>query len=105
MNPENATAEIRSALKVAQANIEKIRELNEPLSYENTVRALDRATDSLDRAWTYLNHLQSVADTPVLRDALNALMAEITDFYSKLRDIDFLCKTAENPTFPYIATL
>ena len=50
MNPENATAEIRSALKVAQANIEKIRELNEPLSYENTVRALDRATDSLDRA-------------------------------------------------------
>ena len=23
----------------------------------------------------------------------------------KLRDIDFLCKTAENPTFPYIATI
>ena len=87
MNPENATNQIRSALKVAQENIEKIRELNEPLSYENTVRALDRATDCLDRAWTYLNHLQSVADTPVLRDALNALMAEITDFYSSI-DLD-----------------
>ena len=87
MNPENAVAEIRASLENAKTNLKKIRELTEGLTYENTVRALDRSTDELDRAWTYLNHLQSVADTPVLRDVLNSLMAEITDFYSSI-DLD-----------------
>ena len=53
MNPENAVAEIRASLENAKTNLKKIRELTEGLTYENTVRALDRSTDELDRAWTY----------------------------------------------------
>ena len=55
--------------------------------YLNFSLEVDRASDSLDRAWTYLNHLQSVADTPELRAALNDLMPLVSDFYSAV-DLD-----------------
>ncbi len=90
MRPERAAEEIRAALAGARKNLDKIREAGTGGSaptYAGTVRALDRATDSLDRAWTYLNHLQSVADTPQLRAALNELMPEVADFYSSI-DLD-----------------
>jgi len=87
INPENAPEEIRAAIAEASARLDKIRALAEPPTYENTVRALDRATEKLDRAWTYLNHLQSVSDTPALRDAINSLAEEVSDFYSSI-DLD-----------------
>lgn len=90
MKPERAAADIRAALDEARANLERVRRIADGAeipTYANTVRALDRATDSLDRAWVYLNHLQSVADSPELRDVLNALTPEVTDFYSAV-DLD-----------------
>lgn len=90
MKPERAAADIRAALGEARDNLERVRRIadgSEVPTYANTVRALDRATDSLDRAWVYLNHLQSVADSPELRDVLNALTPEVTDFYSAI-DLD-----------------
>ena len=90
MKPERAAADIRAALGEARDNLERVRRIadgSEVPTYANAVRALDRATDSLDRAWVYLNHLQSVADSPELRDVLNALTPEVTDFYSAI-DLD-----------------
>ncbi len=82
-----AVSDVRIALDEARKNLDAIRALSCELTFENTIRALDRATDSLDRAWGYLNHLQSVADEPNLREALNSLMPEVADFYSSI-DLD-----------------
>ena len=85
MSPDRAEADIRAALAEAEKNLNAVRktaDAPETPTYASTVRALDRASDSLDRAWTYLNHLQSVADTPELRAALNDLMPPASDFYS-----------------------
>ncbi len=87
MKPESAIDDIHSALTEARENLDKIRNLEDNFDYENTVQALDRSTITLDRAWGYLNHLQSVADSPILRDVLNNLMSEVTDFYSSI-DLD-----------------
>lgn len=90
MSPDRAEADIRAALAEAEKNLDAVRktaDAPETPTYASTVRALDRASDSLDRAWTYLNHLQSVADTPELRAALNELMPLVSDFYSAV-DLD-----------------
>lgn len=89
MTPERAESDMAKALSEAQENLDKIKALRgkKNSGYMDTVRAFDRATDSLDRAWTYLNHLQSVADSPALRDVLNRLMPTVTDFYSSI-DLD-----------------
>ncbi len=85
MKPENAQVEIRSALKQANENLQKIKALkNSELTFANTVRALDRACVDLNRAWTYLNHLESVMTSQQLRDALNALMPEVSNFFSSI---------------------
>ncbi len=85
MTADKAQADIRSALVEARNNLDNIKNIpNENLNFNNTIRALDRACVNLDRAWTYLNHLESVMTSPELRQALNDLMPEVSDFFSSI---------------------
>ncbi len=83
MRPEFAADAVRAAIEVAKQNFASIRSAGTP-TYENTIRAFDRAAMDLDRVWTYLNHLQSVADNSELRNALNDLIPEVSGFYSSI---------------------
>jgi len=56
----------------------------ESLSYANTVRALEEATEGLGEAWGKVSHLQSVNDHPELRAAYNAMLPEVSEFYARL---------------------
>ncbi len=77
--------DIRKALREAQATIDRIasHELS-GLTFENTFHALEHSTEALGAAWGKLSHLQSVADTPELRDAYNKVLPEVTAFYSRI---------------------
>ncbi|MBW8782245.1 MAG: M3 family metallopeptidase [Verrucomicrobia bacterium] len=54
------------------------------LTYENTFLAIENATDELTRAWSKVTHLQSVADSPALREAHNALLPAVSAFYARI---------------------
>ena len=54
----------------------------EAVSYESTFLALERSTEDLNRAWEKVTHLQSVADSPELRDAHNRMLPKVTAFYA-----------------------
>ncbi len=54
------------------------------LTYENTFLALEHATEKLNIAWTKVTHLQSVADSPVLRDAHNAMLPKVSAFFASI---------------------
>ncbi len=85
MTADKAHADIRSALIEARKNLDNIKNIpDENLNFNNTIRALDRSSVNLDRAWTYLNHLESVMTSPELRKALNDLMPEVSDFFSSI---------------------
>lgn len=85
MAPEAVVPGINAAIEGARKNIDAIKNLDDSaLTYENSVRALDRATAGLNRAWTYVNHLQSVADTPELRKSLVEMMPAVSEFYSSI---------------------
>src|SRR6185369_16951452 len=46
--------------------------------------ALDRMTEKLDYAMSVVRHLESVATTPELRAAFNAVQPKVSAFYSSL---------------------
>lgn len=53
-----------------------------PIDYEHTLGALERATETLEWTMTIAGHLESVATTPALRDAYNAVTPKVSAFYS-----------------------
>ncbi len=83
--PEAVEADIRHALELAKANIEKICS-QDPASatYESTFLAFEKACEALNHGWGRLNHLDSVSDNPAQREALGNMLPEVTDFYSSL---------------------
>lgn len=85
MEPARAPRDVRLALAQARENLERIKALpDSALTFDNTARALDRACVGLNRAWTYLNHLESVMTSPELREALNSLLPEVSGFFSSI---------------------
>ena len=85
LTPDQVEADIDKGLKLAETNLEKIRNLDDAeVSYENTFGALEIASEELDRAWGRLNHLDSVCNNNDQRVALNAALPRVTAFYSAI---------------------
>lgn len=85
LTPERIVPDIEFALGRARANIEKICEQTpECISFENTILGFARATRELGRAWGRVCHLESVENTPALREAYNAVLPKVTEFFSSL---------------------
>jgi oligopeptidase A len=76
---------IEEALGRAQAAIYAIaaRELD-GLTFANTFLALEHATEELTVAWGKVAHLQSVADSPALREAYNAMLPKVSAFTASI---------------------
>src|SRR5688572_6260185 len=85
LTPEAVAPGIEAALARAQVTIDAIatRDLGQ-LAYETTFLALEHATEELTVAWAKVTHLQSVADTPALRDAHNAMLPRVSAFYASI---------------------
>ncbi len=85
LTPESVEPDIRHALALAEASLEAVRAADpEALTYENTFAALEKATEPLGRGWGLLNHLDSVCDEPAQRAALNAMLPDVSNFYSSI---------------------
>ncbi|MBU6327175.1 MAG: M3 family peptidase, partial [Verrucomicrobia bacterium] len=83
--PEAVEADVKKGLDEAKSGIDRICELEESsLSYENTFHALENASVTLNRAWGRLEHLDSVADEPAQREAMNKMLPEVSAFYSSI---------------------
>ncbi|HYP16559.1 MAG TPA: M3 family metallopeptidase, partial [Opitutus sp.] len=85
LQPADIDPAIAEALQRAQAAIDTIagRDLDR-LSYEDTFLALEHATEELNQAWGKVTHLQSVADSPELRAAHNAMLPHVSAFYARI---------------------
>lgn len=81
---EEVVPGIRQLISEAQAAIDAIANSPGPRTYENTMLALDHATEPLDIALGVVRHLESVATTPELRDAYNSIQPEASAFYSSI---------------------
>jgi len=83
LTPDRASVAIEAALEQARENIEAVGAVSpEEAAFENTFLALERATETLDRAWGRLSHLTSTRDSKELREVYDALLPKVTAFYS-----------------------
>lgn len=83
LKAEQALPELRALLKKANTNLERIEQLDvAKVSYKNTFAALEEATAELGRAWSLVNHLDGVCNSPQLREVIAQLLPEITDFFT-----------------------
>lgn len=75
---------IAALLQQARARIEEIAAAPGPRTWQNTLGALDTATDPLDLAVAVVRHLEGVVTTPELREAWNEVQPDISAFYSSI---------------------
>lgn len=85
LTPEHIESDIRAALTQAQANLDALIEQDRGrLSFESVVLGLDEATRSLTEAWGLVTHLDSLCNTPALRDAHNKMLPEVSAFVANI---------------------
>jgi len=75
---------VREALARAQDRIDALAASDLPRTYANTLGVLEEITQKLSETLAPVHHLLSVAETPELREAFNAVLPEITRFWSRL---------------------
>jgi len=85
LDAEHVEPDIGLALERAQAAVDAVaaQDLGR-LTFESTFLALERSTEGLNEAWAKVSHLQSVADSPALRAAHNAMLPKVTAFYARI---------------------
>ena len=80
IRPEHITPAIEQLLQTARTAVQAAADPSLPASWEAVITPLDDASEPLWRAWSVVGHLNSVVNTPELRDVYNAMLEQITEF-------------------------
>ena len=87
LKPENIVSDITEAIETAQNQVDLISQpssAGDELTFENTLIALESAYEALSRPWGLVSHLDSVSNSDPLREAYNAMLPKVSEFYSKV---------------------
>ena len=85
LQPATIEPDIREALRRARSNVDGFKKISGPaLTYDNVLLGFESATRELGRGWGLVTHLDAVLNSPELRTAYNALLPEVTAFYTSL---------------------
>ena len=84
IHPEHVAPAMNELLERASAALETVTAADFPAQWNDIARVLDVATEHLGVAWGAVSHLNSVADTPELRAAYNAVLPRVTEFWTRL---------------------
>ena len=85
LTADRAEADLRAALGEARRRLDAFKSQDlARVTYASTLLGLEDVTRGLDRAWGLLSHLDSVLNSPELRKAYNALLPDITAFYTSI---------------------
>lgn len=83
IRPEHISPALDVLLADAEAAVAAAEQVS-PVTWSSFVVPLDDATERLWRAWGQVSHLQSVVNSPALREAYNANLPRITRFGTAL---------------------
>ena len=98
LKAEEVVPAVREMLADAREKLEQIRQA-EP-GWETTVLPLELLNHQISRAWSPVSHMNSVVNTPELRQAYNQCLPLLSDFFTQLSQDQILyqayCKTDQN---------
>ena len=81
--PEHVNPAIEQLIEEARTAITAATKA-ESVSWATVVEPLQDATERLGRAWGVVAHLNAVISSPALRDAHNAALPKVTQFYTEV---------------------
>ncbi len=85
LTPGAIQEDITQALQAAEANIDSlIAQDRGKMNFDSVVSGLDEATRNLNEAWGLVQHLDSLCNSPELREAHNAMLPQVTAFFAKI---------------------
>ena len=84
INARDVEPAIHLLLEQMQHRVADLSKPDIPRNYENILLTLDTMTEPLDFAMSVVGHLESVATTPELRAAYNAVQEPVSAFYSSI---------------------
>jgi oligopeptidase A len=83
IRPEHVEPAIDTLLAEGRVVIERIAAPGAAASWEAFVEPLDDANERVERAWTQVAHLNAVINSPGLRDAYNAALPKVTQYFAE----------------------
>ncbi|MDD5056930.1 MAG: M3 family metallopeptidase [Sideroxydans sp.] len=84
IKPEHVAPAIEQLLDENRALISRLLAENSVPTWDSFVRPMEDANERLARAWGPVGHLNAVMNSPELRDAYNATLPKITQYYAEL---------------------
>jgi len=85
LKAQSVEPDIREALRRARKNVDAFKlTKGDDLTYAKVLLGFEATTKELSRAWGLVSHLDSVLNSPELRQAYNAMMPEVTAFFTSL---------------------
>lgn len=84
LRPEHVAPAVEQLLADGREVIARIERSSEPPTWDSVVRPLEDANERISRAWSQVSHLNAVMNTPALREAYNACLPKITQYYAEL---------------------
>jgi len=84
IQPEHIAPAITELLAAADTALTTATAAEAPADYDTLLRVLDLPCERLGVAWGAVGHLNAVANTPELREAYNAMLPAVTEFYTRL---------------------
>jgi len=82
IRPEHVEPAMQVLLAEGRAAVEALSARAEP-TWEAFVEPLDDANERVSRAWGQVSHLNAVLNSPALRDAYNAALPKVTQYFAE----------------------
>jgi len=82
--PEHVSPAIERLLADCRATLARVIAPEVPAKWDEFAAPLEDANERLARAWGQVAHLHAVLDTPPLREAYNASLPDITQYWTEL---------------------
>ena len=84
ITPEHVTPAVDALLEENRALIARLTEPATKAAWEDFAQPLEDANERLGRAWGVVGHLHGVDDSPAIREAYNANLPKVTQYYTEL---------------------
>ena len=86
IEPSHMVEAIEAIIKDSKAAINELTDTLKPdsITWDNFVKRLEDINDRLDRAWSPISHLNSVANSDEVREAYNACLPLLSDYGTEM---------------------
>ena len=84
ITPEHVEPAVDQLLADSRAVIEQVLAGNDSPDWNNLVVPLEQSQDRLAKAWSPVSHLNSVVNSDELRDAYNACLPKLSQFWTEM---------------------